>query len=115
MAKVAYWEDPKPFKDRPSFIVESRLTEGRSHHNGILIPKFGKFLLMESGILGFGIRNTAQGIRNQTMRIQNPTSTDKYWNPVSEIQDCPGSPNMGRKGYSLTFMLKAWFQCNKIR
>ena len=26
-------------------------------------PEYGKFLLVESGILGFGIRNTAQGIR----------------------------------------------------
>ena len=25
-----------------------------------------KFLLMDSGILGFGVRNTAQGIRNRT-------------------------------------------------
>ena len=30
-----------------------------------------EFLLMESGILGFGIRNTVQGIRNPT-NIWNP-------------------------------------------
>ena len=43
----------------------------------------------ESGILGFGIRNTAQGIRNPlTIRIRNPSFTDKHlesstWNPES--------------------------------
>ena len=35
------------------------------------IPESGKFLNMGSGILCFGIRNTAQGIRNPT----------KDWNP----------------------------------
>ena len=67
---------------------------------GTRIPEQGKFLLMESGILGFGKRNTAQG-------IQNPNSTDKDWNPVprmearihdleSRILDCGGSPYMRR-------------------
>ena len=63
-----------------------------------------KFLLVESGILSFGIRNTAQGIRNPT----------KDWNPIqgssgikclesgihgleSRLQDCFGFPNMRRK------------------
>ena len=33
---------------------------------------------MDSGILGFGIQNTAQGIRNPTaIGIQNPSSTDR--------------------------------------
>ena len=31
---------------------------------GIWIPELVKFLLVESGTLGFGIRNTAQGIWN---------------------------------------------------
>ena len=49
---------------------------------GIWIPGsgkfFGKLLLVESGILGFGIWNTAQGIRNPlTIGIQNSSSTDK--------------------------------------
>ena len=35
--------------------------------------EYGKILLMESGILGFGIRNTAQRIWNLT----------KDWNPES--------------------------------
>ena len=37
------------------------------------IPESEKFLLVESKILGFGIRNTAQGIRNPTID----------WNPES--------------------------------
>ena len=41
----------------------------------------GNILILESGILGLGIRNTAQGIRNRTDRgIQNPSFTDKDWN-----------------------------------
>ena len=35
-------------------------------YKGLRILKSGKILLMESGILGFGIRNTAQGFRNPT-------------------------------------------------
>ena len=41
--------------------------------NGIPIPEWGKFLPLESGVLGFGIRNTAQEIRNPT----------NDWNPES--------------------------------
>ena len=36
------------------------------NRKGIRIAESGKFLLVECGILGFGIRNTAQGIRNHT-------------------------------------------------
>ena len=47
-----------------------------SPRKGISIPESGKFLNMESGIMCFGIRNTAQGIRNPTddlnSGIQNP-------------------------------------------
>ena len=35
----------------------------------IRIPEPGNFFLLESGILGFGIHDSAQGIRNP----------DKYW------------------------------------
>ena len=42
---------------------------------GIRIPESGNFLLLESGILGFGIRNPALGIRNPT----------KDWNPESNL------------------------------
>ena len=44
-------------------------------------PESRKFLFVESGILGFGKRNTAQGIRNPLMiaiaGIHSTTSTDK--------------------------------------
>ena len=42
---------------------------------GIRIPESRNFLLVESGILGFGIRNPALGIRNPT----------KDWNPESSL------------------------------
>ena len=42
---------------------------------GIRIPESTNFLLVESGILGFGIRNPA-------LRIRNPT---KDWNPESNL------------------------------
>ena len=42
---------------------------------GIRIPESRIFLLVESGILGFGIRNLA-------LRIRNPT---KDWNPESNL------------------------------
>ena len=49
---------------------------GSERVKGIRILESGKLLLVESGIVGFGIRNTAQGIRNPTMivirRIQVP-------------------------------------------
>ena len=41
----------------------------RPHHTPckeLWIPESGNFLLVEFGILGLGIRNTAQGIRNPT-------------------------------------------------
>ena len=74
-------------------------------------------MLVESGILRFGIRSTVVGIRNPalwnpeyscrnpkswalesgiqpkesgiplTIEIQNPSSTDKNWNPVSGIRN----------------------------
>ena len=43
---------------------------------------------MESEILGSGIGNTAQGIRNLlTIRKQNPSSSDKDSNPVPGIRN----------------------------
>ena len=51
-------------------------------------PESGKILLLESGILGFGIWKTAQGIRNPLrIGIQNPSSTDKDWNPVPGLRN----------------------------
>ena len=48
-----------------------------------------EILLVEMEILGFGIRNTAQGIRNYTndYRIQNPSSIYKDWNPVPGMRN----------------------------
>ena len=64
----------------------------------IRIPESKKFLLVESGILGFRIRNTAQGIRNPTnnwnpeskfhwQRLESSTwnPESKEWNPESKI------------------------------
>ena len=48
-------------------------------------PESGKILLMESGIQGFGIRNTVSiPLRNE---ILNPSSPGKDWNPVPGIQN----------------------------
>ena len=45
---------------------------------GSWTPESGKFFLMESGILSFGIRNTAQWIQIPlTIGIRNPIFTDK--------------------------------------
>lgn len=51
---------------------QARQGESRDHYflvapcKGIGIPESGKFSLVESGVLGFGIRDTGQGIRNPT-------------------------------------------------
>ena len=53
-----------------------------------------KILLVESGIPGFGMRNTSQGIRNPTNDwnwFQNPTSPEKNWDAVPGIR----SPRCG--------------------
>ena len=54
-----------------------------------VIRESGKFLLEESGIMGFGIPNTFQGIRNPTNN-QNPESK-LHWKtirtPFHEIQN----------------------------
>ena len=65
----------------------------------IRIPESGKFLLLESGILGSGIQNTAQGIRiSLTIGIQDQSSTDKESRIQyleSWIQDCLDSLTRG--------------------
>ena len=56
---------------------------------GIRNPESQKILLMESGILSFGIRNTDQGIWNPN-NDRNPEFygfTEKYWNPVPGIRN----------------------------
>ena len=64
-----------------SRLIQSRIRENQESR---------KILLLESGILGFGIWKTAQGIWNPlTIGIQNPSksSTDKDWNPVPGLQN----------------------------
>ena len=64
-----------PFCSESPHIRESRF------------PESGKFLLVKSGILGFGIRNTAQELGIQlTIGIQNPLSIVKGWNSVTGIR-----------------------------
>jgi len=48
----------------------------------IRISESGKFLLVKSEILGFGIWNTAQGIRNPRLRLESST-----WNPESTAKN----------------------------
>ena len=57
-------------------------TWNKAPWKGTRIPVSVKVLPVESGILGFGIRNTAQGIQNSCNNwFQNPSFTDKDWNP----------------------------------
>ena len=52
------------------------MTGNASAVRRLLLSDSVKFLLVESGILGFGIRNTAQGtgIQNPRREVQNPLS-----------------------------------------
>ena len=82
------------------FYTEVIKIDVDASYKGIPIPEAQKILLVESGILDFGICNTAQGIRNCTIR--DPSSTDKKsrTNDVEfRIQDCLGFPYIrGSKG-----------------
>ena len=77
---------------------------------GIRIPQCVKCWPVESEILGFGIRNTAQGIRNPTndlnRRIQVPLTTagiqcveSEIHGVKSRIQDSLGFPHEVTQGY----------------
>ena len=70
-------------------------------------PESRKILLMESEMLDFGIRNTAQGIRNPTSKLESRievllTKTGIEYlesgihSAESTIQDCLGFPHMDR-------------------
>ena len=52
-------------------------------------PESQKILLMESGILSFGIWNTDQGIwnPNNDRNLEFYSFTEKYWNPVPGIRN----------------------------
>ena len=65
---------PETNEDQPASLITSKLAQDTfTWGKRIQIPEFGKFFLwssesgkiflVESGILGFGIQNTAQGIR----------------------------------------------------
>ena len=65
------------------------------------IPEYGKCLHLVSGILAFGIRNTAKGIRTSiTIEIRNPSSNDKVWNPLPEVRN----PQRGIQNSRLSWM-----------
>ena len=61
------------------------------HVKGIRIAESGKFLLVESRILGFGIRSSAQGIRNPTKdwNLESKFHAQIMRYPVPEIRN-PG-------------------------
>ena len=72
-----------------------------------------KFLLVEFEILGFGIRNTAQGFRIP-LTIVPMTKKREFgtWNQESgihgvESKDCLGFPYMG--GFSGIYLKTRWF------
>ena len=67
----------------------------------------------ESGILAFGIRNTAKGIRTSiTIEIRNPSSNDKVWNPLPEVRN----PQRGIQNSRLSWMPLhgAEHRCNPV-
>ena len=82
------------------FYTEVIKIDVDASYKGIPIPEAQKNLLVESGILDFGICNTAQAIRNCTIR--DPSSTDKksrIHDVESRIKDCLGFPYIrGSKG-----------------
>ena len=64
------------FKKKSPEYLEKQLSWKVAPRKGIRIPESGKILQVELEILGFGIRNTSQGIRNPT----------NDWNPESEFE-----------------------------
>ena len=75
---------------------------------------------MESGILDFGIWNALKesGVP-LTIGVQNPVSTDKYWNPESTAwnpvrsQDCLGILYIGRFINSNLIIFFFQFKCSR--
>ena len=70
------------------FYTEVLKIDVDASYKGIPIPEAKKILLVESGILDFGICKTAQGIRNCTIRDPSSTDTKKpestMWNRESK-------------------------------
>ena len=88
----------------------------------------GRFCLWhpESWVVESGIELKESGIP-LTMGIQNPSSADKYWNPVpgiqtpqrveSRIQECPWFAYVGRYvklRSSFTFIIRNTHDCSKL-
>ena len=74
--------------NRCSFCASAKTFRRIAQGKGIRIPQSGKFSLMESEswVLESGLQLKESGIP-LTIGIQNPSSTDKYWNPVSGIRN----------------------------
>ena len=51
------------------------------------VTEYAKFLLVESGILGFGIQKTAQGIRNPSNDWNQQRLKSSTWNEESTTWD----------------------------
>ena len=71
--KTPSTEDEKAKKNRHKFNTIRPLDVAPC--KGIRNPESNIFLPLESGILGFGIRNPVPGIRNPTRGIRNPASS----------------------------------------
>ena len=74
---------------------------------------------MESGILGFGIRNTVQGIRNPTSdwNPEYKLHSQRFQNPVPEIRNPRRgiqNPGLWNPEYSLRYP-ESRFHCQRIR
>ena len=76
--RVSY---PAPFVSFSHVVFEKIVTAWPRIHLSRHVREYGKFLLVKSGILGLGIRNTAVGIRNLSPAEKDPDSSD--WNPES--------------------------------
>ena len=78
---------------------------------GIQFAESGKFWLVESGILGIVIQNTAQEIRNSQLSLESLTKTgiqcaeSGIQGVKSRIQDCLGFSCMRRKIAHTRYML----------
>ena len=79
-------------------------------------PESEKNLLVESWILDFGIRNTAQGIRNPTNDL-NPKSKFQWQRLESSSclrEGCLGFPYMGQMRHILPPLLNRYAQDNNV-
>ena len=72
-----------------NFTMQFAVKQEVASCRGVQIPESRKFLLVESWILGFEIRTTAQGIRGipLTIEIRNPNFNEKVRNPLPEIRN----------------------------